>query len=187
VIGDNNSLTGDVGNDTIWASGNSSSLNALGGNNLVGFGGNDVLVTAGAGNDTTWAFGDHDTLSTDGGNNTTGIVGDNNVIVLGSGSDTVYTGDGAGGAGGDSIDGGGTASIFLGGSNTTFVDSGHGFNDTVVGFDHAKGDSIQTPDDPATVALNSVVVNGTNTLITFGDGSTLLLKWVTNVDSGFFR
>jgi hypothetical protein len=142
-----------------------------------------VSVTAGSGNDTTWAFGNHDTVSTDGGNNTTGIIGDDNLIVLGSGSDTVYTGDAPGGSGGDSIVGGGTASIFLGGTNTTFVDTGPGFDDTVVGFDKAKGDSIQTPDNPVTIAANSTVVGGTDTLITFSDGSALLLKYMSTAPS----
>jgi len=187
VVGNNNLLTGDVGNDTIWASGNSSSINGLGGSNLVGFIGDDVSVTDGTGNDTTWAIGNHDTVSADGGNNTLGIIGDGNLIVLGSGSDTVYASDAAGGSGGDSISGGGTATAYLGGTNATFVDSGPGFADTVIGFSKAAGDAIQTPDNPATVAANSTVVNGTDTLITFGDGSTLLLKYVTGVDASFFH
>jgi hypothetical protein len=62
-----------------------------------------------------------------------------------------------------------------------------GFDDTVVGFNQAAGASIQTPDNPATVAAASTVVGGTDMLISLSDGSTLLLKYVTGVDATFFH
>lgn len=188
VVGDNNQLSGDVGDDTIWASGNSGSIDGLGGNNLIGFFGNNELVAAGAGDDTIWGIGDNDTISADGGNNTVFVAGDDNLINLGSGSTTLYAANGAGGLGGDTVAGGGLGLVFLGGTNATFADSGPGFDDTVVGFDAAKGDTIQTPDNPTVVAATATPANGgLDTVISFSDGSTLTLKFVTHVDSTFFH
>ena len=70
----------------------------------------------------------------------------------------------------------------------TLADAGKKFTDTVVGFDQAAGDRIHlTSDTVANAVAHSAQVNaGADTLITLSDGSTILLKGVTHIDSSFF-
>jgi Ca2+-binding RTX toxin-like protein len=184
VIGDNNSLTGDVGNDTIWSIGNNLTISSLVGNDLNGFIGNNDSIDGGAGNDTIWMIGNHDTVNGNGGNDLIGSIGDSNQITGGTGNDTIFaTGNGDTVAGG-----GGNDQIAIGSGAQTLVDDGTAFNDTVVGFDQTSGDRIHLTSDTAANALaHSHQVNGgLDTLITLSDGSTILLKFVNHIDNSFF-
>ena len=79
-------------------------------------------------------------------------------------------------------------SVTFTGSNMTLADGGNKFADTVVGFDQSVGDRIHlTSDSVANAVAHSTQVNGgADTLITLGDGSTILLKGVSHIDSSFF-
>src|SRR5262249_3317351 len=138
--------------------------------------GNSGLVTAGNGNDFIFAVGNHDTVSGDGGANTEYVFGNDDLVNAGGGNSTIGVFGDA-----DTVAGGGQALIYFGGTGHTFVDTGPGFEDTVVGFDFGGGDTIQTPGNPTVVAASATQV-GNNTVITFGDHSTLTLVGVTATD-----
>ena len=145
VNGNNDTVTGDIGNDTIWVAGNNDSVTGGTGNDLIGVNGNNDKVNAGPGNDTVYSSGDHNTVV-----------------------------------------GGGHDQIDLGGTNNTFLDSAPGYADTVVGFDKAGGDRIDISATGHSVASMHLVNSNQDTLITLTGGSTILLKFVTNVDNSFF-
>jgi len=58
----------------------------------------------------------------------------------------------------------------------------------VIGFSDAAGDRIHLTTDTISDALaHSTQVNGgADTLISLSDSSTILLKGITHIDSGFF-
>ena len=181
AFGGDNFIQGGKGGDTITAFGNNNTI--IGGaNDLINATGTGAEIFA-SGGDTVNVFSDGDTIGGLGGHETIGAWSNNDLILAGSGSPTILlTGTG------DTVVGGGTASIDAWGSNFTFADSGPGFNDTVVGFNHAAGDTIKTPDNPNTVAATATQV-GANTVISFSDGSHLTLVGVSanTVNASFFH
>ena len=71
----------------------------------------------------------------------------------------------------------------------TFADGPNTYSDTVTGFSQASGDTIHLTgsDTPAYAVANATPQNGgADTLITLNDGSTILLKGVSHIDSSFF-
>jgi Ca2+-binding RTX toxin-like protein len=99
----------------------------------------------------------------------------------GAGNDTVYTS-----GNNDTVGAGsGNTSITWSGTNHTFTDGPSVYNDTIVGFDNAVGDTIKISGTGHTVTTTATV-NGTDTLVTLSDSSTILLKGVTSAPPGFF-
>ena len=115
---------------------------------------------------------------------TVNAIAGNVNVVLGSGASTVF------GGAGDSVTAGSGASAinFLNAANQTFIDSSNVYADTIVSFDQAAGDRIHLTTDTVTnaVANSTQVNNGADTLVSLSDGSTILLKGVTHIDSSFF-
>jgi hemolysin type calcium-binding protein len=186
-----------AGNDTLVALG--------GGDTIIGGVGSVTLVLGdtvggdlaqgGSGPDTIEVHGNSDTVNGSSGPSDsidvfTGVSASQ--FNLGSGSDTINVGMSttsdtvtAGASAGTNQ---GLVNLFASSSNITFSDGGNKFTDTVVGFDQSVGDRIHlTTDTVADAVANSTQVNsGADTLITLNDGSTILLKGVTHIDSTFF-
>jgi Ca2+-binding RTX toxin-like protein len=189
VFGNTDSVTGGTGNDTIFVGGTGDTVTAGSGNNLIDVSAAGDLITGGSGSDTINAFTNFDTVNAGAGTESITGAGASDGIALGTGSDTVNL-TGAS----DTVTSGASAGsnqgvVNLFGTGTTLADGGNKFADTVVGFDQAGGDRIHlTGTDTAAFAVaNSTQVNsGADTLITLNDGSTILLKGVTHIDSTFF-
>lgn len=149
--------------------------------------GNNDLAIGGTGSDTINVAGSFDTV--DGGSDDLiNLIGSSSQINQGTGLDTINVVGSD-----DTVSAGAQAGTneglvnFLGG-NMIFADAGNQFTDTVVGFDQAAGDRIHlTSDTVANALAHSAQVNGgADTLITLTDGSTILLKGVSHIDTGFF-
>jgi hypothetical protein len=84
--------------------------------------------------------------------------------------------------------GSGQALIGLGAGPETFNDGSSVYADTVTGFVQSAGDRIHLTTDTVSNALaHSTAVNsGQDTLISLSDGSTILLKGITSINSSFF-
>jgi hypothetical protein len=79
--------------------------------------------------------------------------------------------------------------ISLQGITLTFLDGAALYADTIVGFSDTQGDTIRLAgsDTPSYALAHTTPVNGgQDTLIALNDGSTILLKGVTQIDSSFF-
>lgn len=144
-------------------------------------------MTGGQGSDTVTLVGNDNTVVGGAGPDTIGIYGNTDSLQIGSGREaaTIL------GASDSVTAGGGLASVDLFGStNATLIDnSGAIYSDTLTGFDNAVGDTIQLPNAAAVafaVAHQQSMNGGTDTLVTLQDGSTILLKGVTSVNTGFF-
>lgn len=188
VFGNSDSVTGGTGNDTINVGGTGDTVTAGSGNNLINVSNSGNLITGGAASDTINAFGSFDTVNAGSGTDLITSGGASDLIKLGIGSDTVnIVGDS------DTVTSGTNAGsnhglINLFGTNTTLSDGPNQYTDTVIGFDQAAGDRIHlTTDNVANAVAHSTQVNhGADTLVTLSDGSTILLKGVTHINSGFF-
>jgi Ca2+-binding RTX toxin-like protein len=183
VIGNNETITGGGGADTITASGNNDSVTGgSSGPDLINVIGTGETVTGGGGNDTLNVFGSGDTVFGGAGADTIGLYGDGDAAKGGSGPATIF----ATGTGDTVTAGSGNETINALGSHFTFDDSSNVYNDTVVGFSQSAGDTIKLSDTGHTVANTALVNGGVDTLITLSDSSTILLKGITHVDTGFF-
>ncbi len=204
-LAQNNTIVGGSGSDTIIASANDDSVTGgsgsltsqiIGSNDtLVGGSGpmsaivvgNDNTVDLGGGSDTVTAFGNANTIAGGSGSGTISVYGNTTDVLVGSGPDAI-TIDGAN----DSVtagSGAATVDFIVGTTNGAFVDSAAVYNDTIVGFDNSSGDTLKlTGSDTASyaVAHQTPQNGGADTLVTLNDGSTILLKGVTNVSNGFF-
>jgi RTX calcium-binding nonapeptide repeat (4 copies) len=175
-----------VGNEQISVYGLADTVNPGGGNDLITLGNTAEFVNAGTGADTITGFGEWDTVDVGSGHDTVSITGQYNQVDAGSGSDTINV---AGSY--DTVTSGATAgtganaTITLNGTNMTLVDGASTYADTVVGFEHAVGDTINLSDSGHTVASSGLVNGNQDTLITLNDGSTILLKGVTST-TGIF-
>ena len=151
------------------------------------FGSSDS-VSGGTGNDTINVFSAHDTVTAGSGNETINFIGSSSQINQGTGSDTINVIGSSDTVTAGTHAGANQGLVNFGGANMTFADAGNKFTDTVVGFDQAAGDRIHlTSDTVANAVAHSTQVNaGTDTLITLSDGSTILLKGITHIDSSFF-
>jgi Ca2+-binding RTX toxin-like protein len=166
--------------------GSGETANGGAGNDTIGVSGDHDTVHGGGGADSISVLGNSDTVNGGAGHDTISVHGHGDSVVIGSGPDTVNaTGSDdtvSAGAGGNSL-------ITFGGSNQTFADSAAHYADTVVGFSQSAGDRIQlTGGDTVSHALaNSKQVNGGHdTLITLNDGSSILLKGISSINSHFF-
>lgn len=183
VYGNTNTITAGSGPDTINAFGNSETIGGGTGPGLINAFGTGDVIAAGSGNETINVFADSNTVTGGSGSDTIGVYS-NNVLVNGGPGSGLITITGTN----DTVAGGGTQDIGAWGGNFTFADSGPGFDDTVTGFSQAAGDSIQTPDNPTVVAATATQ-NGTDTVISFSDGSHLTLKYfnASDVNASFFH
>jgi hypothetical protein len=205
-LGQDNTITGGSGSDTINAVANDDSVTGGSGSlttqivgnddTLVGGSGpmsalvvgNDNTVDLGGGSDTVTAFGNANTIAGGSGSGTISVYGNTNAVNIGSGPDAI-TIDGAN----DSVNAGfgnATVDFIVGSTNGAFVDNAADtYNDTIVGFNNSAGDTIKLngPDTASYAVAHQTPQNGgADTLVTLNDGSTILLKGVTNVSSGFF-
>ena len=102
-------------------------------------------------------------------------------VLLGDGNNNVLEGQN----GGDVLDGRGGNDTLTGGSGPdTFVYATGGGADTITDFNHADADNIDLTGVAGVYGLSDVLAaaslsSGTDTLIDFGNGDTLLLKGVT--------
>jgi Ca2+-binding RTX toxin-like protein len=186
VIGSNDDLSGgSVGNDTMWSIGDTVSLTDTTNNNLFGVIGNNDTLNGGPSGDTLWAIGNNEVVNGGpSGGDLIGVIGDNNSVSGGAGNDTAYSS-----GNNDTVGSGlGKTDIALGGSNNTFADNSAGtYQDTIVGFDQSAGDTIKlSGTDTASYAVAHQQNSGGNTLVTLNDGSTILLKGVGSLSTGFF-
>ena len=206
VFGTGDQVAGGSGNDTINVSGTGNSVAAGSGNNLINVLGSADTITAGTGNDTINlsgngfvvaggpgntminASGNGDTIGAGTGSDTIAVSGLDNMVALGTGNDTVFISGSNDTVLSGSNAGGNHGQINLSGQNMTLTDGPNQYADTVIGFDQGSGDRIHlTTDTAANAVAHSTAVNGgADTLITLSDGSTLLLKGVTHIDSTFF-
>ena len=207
LVGNNDTAMGGGGPDTISVSGDFDWVYGGSGNSVIDVTGVYDTVTAGSGNDHINVTTSFDSVNGGSGNDTIDVAGYADTISAGSGAtelvnvtgafDLVNLGTGADSAtvtGAFDTVSSGLASganqglINLSGTAMTLSDGPNKYADTVVGFDHAAGDTIHlTTDTVANAVANSAQVNsGADTLVTLSDGSTILLKGVTHIDSTFF-
>jgi beta-glucanase (GH16 family) len=159
-------------------------------NNVVSATGIYDTVTGGAGADTITATGWGDAVIAGSGLETVSLLAGAGWVDQGSGQDTIsLSGNNdtlAAGAQGSGLN---QALVSVQGNWFTFVDGPAAYADTIVGFDQALGDSIHlTGDDTQSYALaHATQVNvGQDTLMVLNDGSTILLKGVSQIDGSFF-
>ncbi|MBV8779356.1 MAG: hypothetical protein JO032_20090 [Alphaproteobacteria bacterium] len=184
LFGSNDTAIGGAGHDTIGVLGNHDSVSGGAGHDSITVLGNHDSVSGGAGADSIRVFGTHDTVSAGAGGDSVSVFGGHDSVVLASGHDTVNVSGSH-----DTVSAGGNAHVTFGGTHETLADSAAKFADTVVGFSQSAGDKIQlTGGDTAASALaHSKQVNGGHdTLITLNDGSTILLKGISSINSHFF-
>ena len=184
LYGSNDTAIGGAGNDTIGVLGNHDTVYGSSGRDIVNVLGNHDSVSGGSGADTINVFGVHDTVTGAGGTDTVNVYGHHDSVVIGAGHDTVNVSGSH-----DTVTAGGNSLVSFGGTHETFADGAPKYADTVVGFSQGAGDRIQlSGGDTVTSALaHSKQVNGGHdTLITLNDGSTILLKGISSVNSHFF-
>lgn len=202
------------GNDTIDALGVKEEIaGGASGATLNLFGSVDVAV-GGSGPDTINVHGGANSVIGGSGSDTINVFASTSTLPGGSGGDVITGGSGADlinvsssapsrinqGTGSDTINVFGNADtvtaglnsgtnqglVTFSGTNMTLADGGNKFADTVVGFDQSAGDRIHlTTDTVADAVAHSTQVSG-DTLITLSDGSTILLKGITHINSSFF-
>jgi hypothetical protein len=165
-------------------------LSVADGDNIVNATGIYDTVTGGAGADTITASGWGDAVIAGSGLETISLLAGDDWLEQGSGQDTIgVSGNNdtvSAGAQGNGLN---QALISVQGNWFTFVDGQATYADTVVGFDHARGDSIHLTggDTPGDVLAHATQVNGgQDTLVALNDGSTILLKGVSHIDGSFF-
>ncbi|HEX3882036.1 MAG TPA: calcium-binding protein [Stellaceae bacterium] len=166
VIGNNDTFNGGASHGTVLVSGNSDSITAgSGGADTITVFGNTNTVSGGASPGAQIAvYGNTNNVLEGTANNAVTVNGSGNTVTAGSATGTNQD------------------TVNFTGSTDSFVDGGKLFNDTVIGFDHASGDTIHLT-SPDTVS--TAVVTGSDTLLTLSDSSTILLKGVTNYSGGF--
>ena len=189
------------GNNKIIAGGGNNVIMLLDGNDAVRVGNGNNVIEAGAGNDTITAGNGNNTIIGGDGNDIVRVGNGNNVIDAGAGNDFVTVGKGSNlittGAGDDVVrvagDGSGTNYIDAGkgndkitlatgtGVDTIVKGSVSGEIDTVTGFDTAHDKIAQ-----AASTVSSTVISGNDTVVTFSDGSQVVLVGVQIADSSSF-
>jgi hypothetical protein len=175
------------GNDTVNLFGSNSVVTGGTGNETVDAFGSRDLIQAGFGDAVINTFGDYNTVSGGFGDDTINALGIGNLVQTGFGDDTVNVG-GFGDTVAAGYQGIGEAQITVGGADFTFREGSQFFADTIVGFDQPAGDRIQLTTESAhyAIAHSQQVNQGQDTLITLNDGSTILLKGISHINSGFF-
>ena len=181
----NDKLTGNKSANLLDGQGGNDHLSGLNGNDVLrGGGGNDKLV-GGNGRDRLEGGNDNDRLSGNNGNDTLiggngndGLNGGNNNDNLSgnNGNDTLVGGNGNdnlnGGNNNDILDGGTGKDVLTGGNGSdTFVFKANSGADTITDFD----EDMDAIDADGAGGIVSAVQQGDDTLITFGDGGTVLV------------
>jgi Ca2+-binding RTX toxin-like protein len=184
------SVSGGSGNDTIGVTGMNDTVTVGSGNDLINVTNSSDVINGGSGSDTITALASFDTINGGSGIDSISVTGTFDLIRTGIGSDTVnVTGSNDTVMSGAGAGPGQNALINLTGGNMTIADGPNTHSDTVVGFDQSAGDTIQlTGADTSVyaVAHQTPENGGQDTLITLNDGSTILLKGVSHIDSSFF-
>ncbi len=188
VSGTGNFVAAGSGNDLINVLGSADTITAGTGNDTINLSGNGFILAGGSGNSLINASGNGDIIAAGSGNDTIAVSGFDDMVALGSGNDTVFISGNSDTVQSGSNTGANQAQINMSGTNMMLVDGPNQYADTVIGFDQGSGDRIHlTTDTVANAVAHSTAVNGgADTLITLSDGSTLLLKGVTHIDSTFF-
>ena len=185
----NDAAQGGGGPDTITVYGNFDSVSG-GGSDLINVTNSSDVINGGSGSDTITASASFDTINGGSGADSISVTGTFDLIETGIGSDTVnVTGSNDTVMSGAGAGAGQNALINLTGGNMTIADGPNTYSDTVVGFDQSAGDTIQltgTDTSVYAVAHQTPENGGQDTLITLNDGSTILLKGVSHIDSTFF-
>jgi Ca2+-binding RTX toxin-like protein len=209
LSGNGDSVTGGSGNNFVFFSGTGNTYTGGSGNDTImaNVGSTGDSITAGSGSDLIYSFDQNNTIVGGSGSDTVDVFANNNTVTGGSGPDTVLVvGTGnvvTGGPANDTITvignsntvsgGAGSDSIAIYGSSDVFLDTHATYNDTIVGFGSGTNtinlttNTGTTGDTAAYAVANQTPQNGgQDTLVTLNDGSTILLKGVTSVSSGFF-
>jgi Ca2+-binding RTX toxin-like protein len=184
VTGQNDQIYAGTGNDTISIQSNNDAVYGESGADTINVQGAFDTVFGGSASETISVSGHDDTVFAGSGDETITAVGLSQMVFVGSGNDTInLIGSGSSVFAGNSND-----VVNLGGTHQTFVDQPATYQDTVVGFDQSNGDRIHlTTDSVSNAVANATPANGgADTKITLSDGSTILLKGVTHIDSSFF-
>jgi hypothetical protein len=189
VFGSTDQVIGGTGNDTVDLFGSGDDFSGGLGNETINAFGSSDSISDGMGDASINVLGDANTVSGGFGDDAINVIGNDNLIVPGTGiADINVVGTG------DTVDAGNhafisEAQITVAGSDFQFNDGSQPYFDTIVGFDQAAGDRIHLTTESVHDALaNSKQVNGGHdTLISLNDGSTILLKGVSHIDSGFFN
>ena len=171
--GNNNILAGD-GNNTITLSSGADAVRVGHGNNIIDTGAGNDTITAGDGNNIIIAGEGNDLITVGKGNNIISAGDGNDVVkIVGNGSGTNYI---DAGKGNDKI------TLATGtGVDTIVKGSVSGEIDTVTGFDTAHDKIAQ-----AASTVSSTVISGNDTVVTFSDGSQVVLVGVQIADSSSF-
>jgi hypothetical protein len=178
--GDYETVIGGTGDSLLVARGDFDLIQAHG-DDTVNLSGAYDTVQSGAGSVQIDIYGDHDQAISSSGNDTINVHSAHNEIFGGSGNDTINIyGDG------NIVHAGSHDLIQLLGSGTTIVDTAQAYHDTVVGFTEGTDHVHLTTDTPEHAVSSQQVNGGRDTLITLTDGSTILFKGVSHLDSGFF-
>jgi Ca2+-binding RTX toxin-like protein len=188
VFGSHDRVIGGTGNDSVDLFGHRDDFTGGLGNETVNAFGSGDSISAGIGDASINVLGNANTVRGGIGEETINVLGNDNLIIPGAGiSDIEITGKG------DSVDAGNhafisEAQITVGGGDFRFNDGSQTYFDTIVGFDQHAGDRIHLTTESVHDALaHSKQVNGGHdTLITLNDGSTILLKGVSHINSSFF-
>src|SRR5665213_1924932 len=186
AFGSGETVSGGAALDTMNLYGAHDTVNGGSGNDTINVYGAHDTVNGGSGQDTIDVYGAHDTVNGGSGADTINVYGAHDGVVIGTGHDTVNV---AGSHDTVSAGNGGGSLISFGGSHETFADAASSYADTVVGFNQSAGDRIQLAgtDTVAHALADSRQVNGGHdTLITLNDGSSILLKGISSINSHFF-
>jgi Ca2+-binding RTX toxin-like protein len=205
VFGNHDAVNAGTGNEQIYVFGSHDRVTGGTGNDSVGLFGSDDHFSGGMGNETVTAFGSHDSIGAGVGDTSINVFGDANTISGGMGDETISVfgndnvivpGTGISSINifgtGDRVDAGQSffseAQIDVNGGDFRLNEGAQNFADTVVGFDQHAGDRIHLTTESVHDALGSSqqINGGHDTLITLNDGSTILLKGISQINHGFF-
>jgi Ca2+-binding RTX toxin-like protein len=188
LFGNSETAQGGSGPDTINVFGTADSVTGGASNDSISVFAAQDTITAGSGSDTINVFASSDTINGGTGADLINVFQSSSQINQGTGSDTINVFGSSDTVTAGIATGANQGAVNLFGSNMTLADGGNKFSDTVVGFDQSAGDRIHLTSDTVSNALaHSTQVNsGADTLITLSDGSTILLKGITHIDSTFF-
>lgn len=158
-------IDGDENDNTLNGTSSADNIQGNGGQDTLDGGGGDDVISGGTGND-----------SIDGGSN-------NDTIYGGDGDDTI-----TGGAGDDVIVGGRGDDVMTAGSSSpsdTFVIRDGDGNDTITDFDPFEPDTVRFDMSEMSTyqdVLDRISTDGSDTVITYDNGSTLRLQNVDPAD-----
>lgn len=182
--GTNTTVIGSTGGNKITITDDSS-------NTIRGRDGDDVITNLGSGGGVFRGGAGSDTITGGSGSETIRGGDGRDVLMGGGGSDTLYGGQGddaiAGGEGNDFMYGGAGADVLTGGAGNDAMTGGAGRDTFVFGSeqtgvdvitDFHKGDTLNLLGKQDAGIGHTVTQVGSNTVLTFTDGSTVVLEKV---------